>query len=188
MQGSSCKEDTLNLQEYIIDSLVRVRAGTLDMVKGLTPPQLTWQPRPEANSVAFLLFHTFRVQDRYFHTGISPVGELWEREGWSARWQLPHRPPDAPAIWSTGNGWSPEAVASFQPPPLEEFLAYGDAVQENSLRIVRDLDPTRLDEAPQPDRREVTIARRLQQAVAHEAQHQGQIDFILGLLRAEGLS
>ena len=44
---------------------------------------------------------------------------------------------------------------------------------------------TRLPESLRPDRPEFTVAYYLQQAVIHEAQHQGQIEYIVGLMRQE---
>jgi len=162
----------------------RTRQITVDMVKALTPVHLRWQAGPGANPIGFLLFHIFRTEDRYFHTWLSQAGEVWEREGWSQRWPLPS-PPSAPdPIWTMGYGWTAQEVSAWEPPSLAELLAYGEAVREGSLKVLRGLDPTRLPEPLRPERPRITIGFFVYNASHHEAQHQGQIDYILGLMKA----
>lgn len=174
----------MDVRDYVADAVTRNRAATLSMVQGLTPRQLTWQVAPEANTVAFLLFHTFRVED-YFLRVLGAEQELWRRDGWDQRWTLPNPPDDVTGIWFTGNSWTPEDVASFQPPPLDEMLAYGAAVREEFLHRLRSLDLSRLQDTVWPRRNPtVTVAGILQMVARHEAEHQGQIDLLLGLLRS----
>ena len=174
----------MDVREYVADSIVRTRTGTLDLVQGLTVQQLAWQVAPEANTVGFLLFHIFRVED-YFLRVLGAEQELWRQQGWAERWTLPDPPPDATGIWFTGNGWRPEDVASFQQPPLDEMLAYGAAVREAFLHHLRSLDLSRLQETVWPRRRPtVTVTRILQMVAHHESEHQGQIGLLLGLLHS----
>lgn len=174
----------MDLREFVVQSMESSRRATLNMVQGLTAQQLRWQPGPEANHVAFLLFHIFRTEDRYFHTWVGQEGELWDRGGWSARWKLPAPRSNPDPNWTTGNSWTAQEVRSWPPPPLEELLAYGIAVRASALPVVRGLDLGRLQETPRPDRPQVTIADYLHRASHHEASHSGQIDYLLGLARS----
>ena len=174
----------MDVRDYVADTIVRTRAGTLGLVQGLTPEQLTWQIAPDANTIGFLLFHTLRVED-YFLRVLGAEQELWRRDGWDRRWTLPDPPADAAGIWFTGNGWTPENVASFQQPPLDEMLAYGAAVREAFLDHLRTLDLSRLQEMVWPRRNPTaTVAHVLQMVVHHESEHQGHIGLLLGLLRS----
>ena len=174
----------MDVRDYVADAIARTRAGTLDLVRDLTSEQLTWQIAPEANTVGFLLFHIFRVED-YFLRVLGAEHELWRQEGWAQRWTLPEPPADVTGIWFTGNSWTPEDVASFQPPPLDEMLAYGAAVREAFLLHLRNLDLSRLQDTVWPRRRPtVTVARILQMVAHHESEHQGHIGLLLGLLRS----
>ncbi|MBI4234638.1 MAG: DinB family protein [Chloroflexi bacterium] len=172
----------MDLRDYIAEAMTRVRQNTLNSVQGLTPEQLRWQPGPEANSIGFLLFHAFRVEDLYFHRWIQPVGEIWVRGGWQGRYKLSERFEVKPE--ENGNSWNGEQVAAFIPPPLGEFLAYAAAVRESALKIVKGLDLARLGETPNPNRPNITIANMLQNAVAHEAEHRGTVDYLVGLMKA----
>jgi hypothetical protein len=174
----------LDFNEFVIDSLERTRRTTLEMVQSLTQKQLRWQPASDANPVGFLLFHTFRAEDRYMHRWVRPVGEIWERDGWNGRWKLPSPPSNPDPIWTVGNSWTTEEVAGWEPPSPDELLEYGNAVRASTVYIVRGLDIALLTEAPRPERPQMTIAYYLHQVTHHEAQHQGQIDYILGLMKA----
>jgi uncharacterized damage-inducible protein DinB len=177
----------MDLREYAIQSMERVRQNTLNMIKGLTAAQLKWQPGPEANNIAFLLFHTFRVDDWYFNRWVAGGQELWEREGWPKRWRLPTPHEQASSAFSTGHSWTPQQVASWVPPPLGEMLEYATAVRKSAIEVIRTLELNRLQEQPRPDRPEWTVANYLQNGTIHEAQHQAQIDFILGLMKTAGV-
>ncbi len=177
----------MDVRDFVIESVERARRTTLEMVQGLTHEQLRWQATPDANPIGFLLFHTFRTEDRYIHRWVQPVGELWERQGWNARWELPSPPSNSDPIWTVGNSWTTEEVVSWTPPPLEDLLAYGEAVRSSTTEIVRNLDTDCLSEAPRSERPQMTIAYYLYQTTHHEAQHQGQIDYILGLMKSKEL-
>ena len=101
----------MDVRDYVADTITRTRTNTVNMVQGLTTEQLTWQIAPGANTIGFLLFHTFRVED-YFLRVLGADQELWRRDGWDQRWTLPDPPDDVTGIWFTGNSWTPEDVAS----------------------------------------------------------------------------
>jgi hypothetical protein len=171
----------MDLREFILHSMERSRQLTLNMVKELTPEQLGWHSGPEANSVGFLLFHVFRVEDWYFHTMLSTAGQVWERAGWSRRWHLPIPAGDRR---NTGNSWTAQEVAAWQPPPLSELLDYGQAVRSGAVQALRALDLARLEEVVRPDTPLWTVAFVLHQASHHESHHNGQIDYVLGLRKS----
>ncbi len=172
----------MDVREFVAKSMERTRGYTLDMVKDLSPQQLRWRPAPGTNCVAFLLFHTFRAEDLYFGRWISGEGELWDREGWAGRWILPSPRSDSNPIWSTGNSWTVAEVDGWQPPPLSELLDYGETVRRSALPVLREFDLARLAEVPRPEFPHLTLTHYLISASHHEAQHQGQIDYLLGLM------
>jgi len=173
----------MDVREFVAQSMERTRQTTLNMVKDLTPAQLRWQAGPEANTIGFLLFHTFRTEDRYFHVWMSGADEVWEQEGWSSRWRLPSPPSNLDPIWTMGYSWTPQEVASWEPPALADLLAYGQAVRESALKVLSEFDLGRLPEPLNPERPQITIGYFVYAASHHEAQHQGQIDYILGLMK-----
>ena len=177
----------MDIREFVINSVSRMRESTLRLVQELSQEDLRWQPASFANPVGFLLFHIFRVEDRYFRRWLGGTGEIWEREGWAHRWNLPERDPTASEtlLGDTGVGWTPEQVAAWEPPPKTELLDYGQRVRENTLLIIAEFDLTMLNVVPNPDRPNFTYTYYLHQASHHEAQHQGQIDYLIGLMRGQ---
>ena len=174
----------MDLRDFVRQTMELVRQRTMNMIQGVTQEQLRFQPHPDANHAGFLLFHIFRTEDRYFHDWVTTSGEVWERGGWSRRWQLPSPPSNSNPIWTIGNSWTIEEVRGWQPPPLKELLEYGEAVRVGAFEVVRDLDLARLDEVPRPERPDWSVAYYLRQGSLHEAAHQGQMDYALGILRA----
>ena len=169
----------MELREYIVESLERGRARTLDVVKDITPEELAWMPGPEANHIGFLLWHLARSEDALYHRFVAATEQVWTAQGWDRRFGL--RPED------TGNGWTPQQVANWTPPPLPDLLQYMGEVRESVMAGLGQLDLTRLEEKPWPDRPEMTVANILHLLASHEAHHQGAIEYLIGLKRT-GLS
>ena len=165
----------MELREYVAESLERVRAATLSVVKDLTSEELLWRPGPEANHIGFLLWHIARWDDYPFNPCVSNHEQVWIAQRWYRRFGL--KPED------TGTGWTPQQVADWTPPPLQELLQYMREARDSIIAGLKELDLGRLEERPRLDRPEQTIANILQGRVMHEANHQGEIQYLLGLKR-----
>ena len=171
----------MDVREFVINSVSRVRQFTLQTVEALSREDMLWQPAPFANPVGFLLFHIFRTEDQYLSRWLGATGEVWEQQGWNRRWKLPAPPPDAPEQWTTGFSWTPEQVGGWEPPPKEELMEYGQQVRESTLKVIQQFDLSKLTQPANPDRPNMTYASYMHQISNHEAQHQAQIDYVLGL-------
>ena len=166
----------MELRNYISESLEQMRGRTLASVKDLTPEDLTWRPGPEANHVAFLLWHVARSEDALFNVWIMGGKQVWTTQGWHSRFGL--KPEDS------GRDWTPQQIGAWSPPALSELLQYMSEVRESVLTGLNKLDLGRLGEKPRPDRPDMTMANILQLIVTHEAHHQGAIDYLIGLKNA----
>ncbi|MBI4311223.1 MAG: DinB family protein [Chloroflexi bacterium] len=176
----------MDVREFVVASIIRTRNGTLNLAKDLSQEDLAWKPAPFANPIGFLLFHAFRTQDRYLHTWLANgAADVWTSEGWNKKWKLPQPHQGAPQGWfsETGNSWTPEQVAAWPIPPKEELLAYGARSLEKAIEVVRAFDLARINTPLQPDRPNVTPLNYLFIASHHEAGHQAQMDYVLGLKR-----
>jgi Protein of unknown function (DUF664) len=49
--------------ELLVDAVGRIRGAVHRAVDGLTPEQLAFRLDPEANSIAWLVWHLTRIQD-----------------------------------------------------------------------------------------------------------------------------
>jgi hypothetical protein len=167
--------------DLLTDGYGRVLEVLERVLKGLTQDDLNWQPRPECNSIGWLIWHLTRLQDDHI---ASLMGEeqLWTKDGWHARFGRPAEAKDL------GFGHSPEQVAVFQSPDIETFLAYHRAVLERSKRYFltlsrADLD-RKLDEPwfqPLP-----TVGVRLISVLGDSLQHAGQAAYVRGQLQGRG--
>jgi Protein of unknown function (DUF664) len=162
--------------DLLSDAFGRIREAVHEAVDGLTPDQLSFRPDPEANSIAWLVWHLTRIQDDHI-ADVAGKGQVWMAEGWADRLALPLPPADH------GYGHTPEQVANVRVKAGELLVAYYDAVHEQTLRYVRDLadaDFARVvDDRWDPP---VTLGVRLTSVISDDLQHAGQAAYLRGLL------
>ncbi|CAA9355568.1 MAG: FIG01123341: hypothetical protein [uncultured Nocardioidaceae bacterium] len=161
--------------ELLVDALGRVKDTVHAAVEGLDEPQLSARLDPQANSIAWLVWHLTRVQDDHLAEAADSA-QVWLADGWARRFGLPF---DDDA---TGYGQSSADVTAVRA-PADLLLGYHDAVHASSvtwLRTVADADLRRVvDERWDPP---VTLAVRLVSVVDDDMQHAGQAAFLRGVL------
>ena len=129
---------------------------------------------PDANTIAWLVWHLTRVQDD--HVADAFDGEqVWISQGWAERFDLPF------AVAAHGYGQSSADVAQVRS-SADLLLGYLDAVQAQTvkyLETVTDADLDRVvDERWDPP---VTLGVRLVSVISDCLQHAGQAAFIRGV-------
>jgi hypothetical protein len=77
--------------ELLVDAFGRVRGVVHRAVGGLSPEQLAFQVDPEANSIAWLVWHLTRIQDDHV-AGVAGTEQVWTSQGWVDRFGLPFDP------------------------------------------------------------------------------------------------
>jgi hypothetical protein len=96
--------------DLLIDALGRVRETVHTAVEGLDEEQLAVRLDPQANSIAWLVWHLTRVQDDHL-AEVADSEQLWTREGWARRFGFPF---DDSAV---GYGHTSAEVAAVQARP-----------------------------------------------------------------------
>jgi len=161
--------------DLLIDALGRVKEAVHAAVDGLDEEQLTYRLDPQANSIAWLVWHLTRVQDDHL-AEVADTPQVWIRDGWAKRFGLPFHDT------AIGYGHSSAEVAAIQA-PADLLLAYHDAVYERSvawLQTVEDADlPRVVDKRWDPP---VTLSVRLVSVVDDCTQHAGQAAFVRGVV------
>jgi uncharacterized damage-inducible protein DinB len=164
--------------ELLLDAFGRVRETVVEAVMGLTPEQLTYRPAPEANSIAWLVWHLARTQDHHI-AGATHAEQVWTSGDWAPRFGLPEGSPD------TGYGHSSGEVATIVVESSEVLVAYYDAVHERTLRFLEALTdadlPRIVDESWDPP---VTLAVRLVSVLSDDLQHAGTAMYVRGIIEA----
>jgi hypothetical protein len=162
--------------ELLVDAFQRVRDGVHPATNGLTPEELAWRPDPEANSIAWLVWHLTRIQDDHV-SGLAGRPQAWTGGGWFERFGLPLDPAD------TGYGHDPETVGAVRA-DARTLLDYFEEVHEHTLDYlgtVTDDDLARVvDGSWDPP---VTAGVRLVSVVVDDLQHVGQAAYVRGILQ-----
>ncbi|MFI0983835.1 mycothiol transferase [Streptomyces exfoliatus] len=165
----------MNSAGLLVDSFARVREAVHEAVDGLTEDELTVRIDPDANSIAWLVWHLTRIQDDHL-AGAFGRDQLWDTDGWHDRFGLPF-----PAA-ATGYGQS-RAQSGKVRAPAELLLGYHDAVHARTEELVgmvtnADLDRV-VDTTWNPP---VTLGVRLVSVIADDLQHAGQAAYVRGVV------
>ena len=89
----------------LIDSFDRIRGLVADLTDGLTEEVATYRPDPEANSIAWLVWHLTRIQDDHV-AALAGVDQAWPH--WRESFRLPF------SARATGYGQTSDDVAAVR--------------------------------------------------------------------------
>ena len=184
-------------QELLRDAFTRLIEHVDELTDGLTDHVGTYQPTPQANSIAWLIWHSARVQDvqvcdiakadgrsnkpRSVTDGRSDkprsvTDDVWTRDGWVDRFGL-----DLPRD-DTGYGHGPDDIGKVRA-SAELLAGYYHAVHDMTLEFIKTLSDADLERIV--DRRwdpPVTAGVRLVSVVNDCTQHVGQMAYVRGLV------
>ncbi len=165
---------SLTVADILADGFGRVRHSLVAVLDGITPGELTYEPEPGANTIAWLLWHLTRVQDDHV-AAVAGLEQVWMAGGWQERFGLPLDPDD------TGYGHSAEQAGVVRA-SAELLDGYHAAVHDQTLGYVGtltegDLDRV-VDERWNPP---VTLAVRLVSVIDDDLEHVGQAAYVRGL-------
>jgi uncharacterized damage-inducible protein DinB len=167
----------MNVADLLIDGFGRIREVVHESLDGLGGDQLTARPGPDANSIAWLVWHLARVQDDHV-ADVAGTEQIWTAHDWHRRFGLPFPPADI------GYGHSSADVAAVQVDDPKLLTGYYDAVHEHTVAYLGGLDEAALDEIV--DERwdpPVTLGVRLTSVLSDDLQHAGQAAYVRGLLQ-----
>jgi len=165
--------------ETLQEGFSRVAPGVHRVVRDLDERALTWRADPEANTIAWLVWHIARVQDAQI-APLAEAEEVWKAGGWARRFDLPF---DDSA---SGYGQDSDDVGRVRA-SADLLVGYLDAVTTTTARylstlhdgdLVRVVD-TRWDPP-------VTLGVRLVSILADDLQHLGQAAYVRGLAERAG--
>lgn len=165
--------DTPAVRELLTDSFNRI-AELMSGFRGLDASVATARPGPDANSIAWLLWHLTRVQDDHV-ADLAGREQVWA-DGWYDRFGLPF------AYADIGFGHSSDQVGEVTT-SVDEAIAYHAEVHAATLAYVSTLTPKEL--ARVVDARwdpPVTTSARLVSVTGDCLQHLGQAAYVRGLL------
>ncbi|MGB7871244.1 MAG: mycothiol transferase [Mycobacterium sp.] len=161
-------------RELLRDAFTRLIEHVDELTEGLTDERANYRPTPHANSIAWLIWHSARVQDIQL-APIAGIEQVWTHDGWVDRFGL-----DLPRN-DTGYGHGPDEVATVRA-PVDLLAGYYHAVHKVTLEFVARV--TAEDLARIVDKNwdpPVTASARLVSIIDDCAQHLGQAAYVLGI-------
>ncbi|MGB8793441.1 MAG: mycothiol transferase [Mycobacterium sp.] len=161
-------------RELLRDAFTRLIEHVDELTEGLTDERANYRPTPNANSIAWLIWHSARVQDIQL-APIAGIEQVWTHDGWVDRFGL-----DLPRN-DTGYGHGPDEVATVRA-PVDLLAGYYHAVHKVTLEFVARV--TAEDLARIVDKNwdpPVTASARLVSIIDDCAQHLGQAAYVLGI-------
>lgn len=158
----------------LFDAFGRIRGEVGRVLSGAPEDLLFYRPDPDANSVAWLIWHLTRVMDDHV-CEIAGREQVWIADGWAERFGLPF------PVSETGYGHSSERVGQVRA-SADLLGGYHDAVQEACTAYLESFDPTELDRII--DTRwdpPVSVGVRLVSVISDCLQHVGQAAYVKGM-------
>jgi hypothetical protein len=161
-------------QELLRDAFTRLIEHVDDLTGGLTDEVSDYRPTPGANSIAWLIWHSARVQDVQL-ADVAGVEQVWTRDGWVERFGL-----DLPRD-DTGYGHGPDQVAKVHA-PAERLSGYYHAVHKLTLEYIASVTAGELSRVVDTNwDPPVTASARLVSIIDDCAQHLGQAAYVRGI-------
>ena len=168
--------DATAARELLRDSFTRIIEHVNDLTDDLTDEVSFFRPTSTANSIAWLVWHSARVQDAQL-ADIAGTDQVWFSGGWVDRFGL-DLPRDA-----HGYGHTPEEVGKVRA-PADLLAGYYHAVHKATLEYIASVTTDELarviDTNWDPP---VTASIRLVSIIDDCAQHLGQAAYVRGIAR-----
>ena len=169
----------MTVSELLADAFDRVQQGVHAVLEGIGEKALVHRPDPEANSVAWLVWHLTRVQDDHV-AHVAGASQRWAEGGWVQRFGLPFEPE------ATGYGQGAEEVGEVRA-SAALLRGYYDEVHAATAAFVAGLGPEDLgrvvDDRWDPP---VTLGVRLVSVISDDLEHVGQAAYLRGLAERVG--
>ncbi len=169
----------METSEVLADAFERIREGMGRVTEGLDGEALAYRPDPDANSIAWLVWHATRVQDDHV-SEIAGRDQAWMSDGWADRFNLPFD------VTDTGYGHTSGQVGAVHPDGPELLVGYHEAVVARTHEYLGTLDAAELDRIID-DRWDppVSVGVRLVSVINDQMQHLGQAAYVRGILKRE---
>jgi hypothetical protein len=165
----------MDVCEVMTEAYGRITEIVRRAVDDLDAERLAFRPDPDANSIAWLVWHLTRIQDHHV-SQIAGREQAWTAEGWADRLDMPADPDD------TGYGHTSAQVAAVRPAGPEQLIGYNEAVAARTAEYIATLDADELDRIV--DRSfdpPVSVGVRLVSVLSDNLQHAGQAGYVRGL-------
>lgn len=175
-------------------------ADLLKTVGDLSDEQITWQPHPACNSVAFLLWHMARWEDHMQATvpgmtqelssRLAPSQQIWERNQLASKWGF-----NSTQLGELELGTGFDRNVSDEPPwpKKEALLEYARETFDAVEHAISFIDEEQFEEMERSQfdneymkgtmEQSVTVGNAVMEHLIHTTHHLGEIYYLIGLMK-----
>ena len=166
----------MELNDFIIDTLNQTQQAVTNATDGLTRDELEFQPKNDANSIGFILWHQVRAEDSMVNGMIQQKPQVWISDKWYQKLNLPED--------DDGWGYTAEQVAAFPVPELKDLLEYAEAIRTRTVEYLGAIAADGLEQVIETHVfGKMTIGQIFARLLCEITQHIGQIAYLRGLQR-----
>jgi len=169
----------MQIADVLTDAYGRIHEEVDNVLEGLDAKALGARLDPDANSIAWLIWHLTRVQDDHLADAFT-VEQVWTADGWAARFGLPF------PVEAHGYGQTSAEVGELSRIPADLLRGYHEATWRQTVALLSkttDEDYDRIVDTRWTPA--VTLGVRLVSVISDDLQHVGQAAFIRGCLERQ---
>jgi hypothetical protein len=161
--------------DALIEFFGRIDEHVAEILEGLGPDALTWQPVDGTNPIGWLVWHLARVIDAQI-ADVAGSDQVWVTGDWANGFGLDPDPSNS------GYGHSAAQVAAVRPRSVNVLGGYYTRVAEAARDYLATLGPDDLDRVIDDNwDPPVTLGVRLVSILDDAIQHAGQAKYVKGL-------
>ena len=166
----------MQISEVLIDAFGRIQSEVETVLVQAEGEALGIRVDPDANSIAWLIWHLTRVQDDHLAKAFG-VEQVWMAGGWAELFGLPFPAP------VTGYYHSSDEVGELSSVGYELLGSYHRATFQQTTRLLRGVTTSDLDRIVDTNwTPPVTLGVRLVSVISDCLQHVGQAAYVCGLV------
>ena len=165
----------MKVNDLIALSLEESTGYVSGALKGLSPAELAWRPKPHSNCIAFIMWHLTRGEDFWINGILLGEKQLYEADGWYKKFGT--------APQDSGFGYDVAKLDAWPVPSLSLLQDYAAAVRAKTLAYLKTLKAADLDQPRDFRFRKGTTGWALSHVVNELAEHSGQIGYIRGVMK-----
>ncbi len=139
-------------------------------------------PAEGCNSVAWLMWHMYRVLDTFINTRFQSKAQVWIDGGWHSRFGMSDDPENR------GVGWTAEQVSQWAVPSKDDLIAYSEAVRASAREYLSFLGDADLDvvKVIPPVAEPRSVGAAMEVMIFDNISHGGQIAYLRGYFQGRG--
>ena len=130
----------MELLEFATEMLEEYHSRLYTYLDGLTTEELNWRPDSSANSIAFIVWHPARVEDRWVQLFCQGKSDLWIDGRWFDKLGMDEKQQVA--------RYNPKELEDFPILTMDELKSYFEAVRSETQKYLVNIGPGELEKAP----------------------------------------